>query len=222
MIQPHNEILQVPAVQKGPLVYLERLWRDHLSQSLEPVFFRDVDPPRYRSKKHGIGGTRIAGLRSYLEAVDQHKIGVLTLNLLCQALGVLLMAAQYRRGRNAQVVCDDTCPFFQQGERAAGFQQLKSEQDVPFPFRYYRGKHFLAVAHVGNDAASPLGHAVDLALFHVKARQHEGFRKDLRGQEYPLSSHAYKEDVGYGSAHFFLPIASTLHNCRQTSHPVQS
>src|SRR6266571_494998 len=222
MIQPHNEILQAPAIQKGLLVYLERLWWDHFPQSLNPVFFRDVNPPRYRPEEDGIGRTRIAGLRSHFETVDQRKIGELARNLLCQALRVLLLAAQHRWGRDAQVVCNDTCPFFQQGERTAGFQQLKSEQDVPFPFRDYRRKNFPSVAYVGDDTASPLGHAVDLALFHVKTGQHEGFGKDLRGQQDSLSAHTDEEDVGYGSAHFFLPIASALHNWRQTSQPVQS
>ena len=37
-----------------------------------------------------------------------------------------------------------------------------------------------------------------------------------------LPADAYQKDVCYLMAHFTLPIASNLHNWRQTSHPVQS
>jgi hypothetical protein len=75
---------------------------------------------------------------------------------------------------------------------------------------------------MGNHAAAPLGHAVDLALFHIITGQHKGFGKDFRGQQDSLPSNSNQQDIGNVTFHLALPIASNLHSWRQTSQPVQS
>src|SRR6185369_2407404 len=101
----------------------------------------------------------------------------------------------------------------QKRQRAGGLHQFEAEQDVPLPLRNDRRKDLRAVPDMGDDTASPLGHAVDFAFLDVESGQHRRLRQYLRGEQDTLPSDAYQQYVCYLSAHFFtLPIASNLHN----------
>ncbi len=89
-------------------------------------------------------------------------------------------------------------------ERASGFKIVMPPQSL----QLFKGKqhihltpgdqgrvHPLAVSHVTHHHPSPLGHAVDLTLLHVKARQEGRSCQHLRCQENPLASYSGEEHV---------------------------
>jgi len=133
--------------------------------------------------------------------IDQQKVGEATADAFGQIIGVTGLTEQHRWRCDAVVVGHDLGAGAQQRQTAAGLQQLETEQDIPGPFRYGGRKDLAAEAHVRNNAATALGHAVDLAFLDIMAGQHEGFGENLRSQQDPLPPYPDQQNIGDSVTH---------------------
>ena len=101
-------------------------------------------------------------------------------------------------------------------------QFFKRHENVRLPFFDQGGKYLGAETDMGGHAPAPLGHAVNLALFHVVTGFQESVGHDLRGHDDPLAADADQSKCSLRC--YFAwpsPIAPNLQICAHREHPLQ-
>ena len=140
--------------------------------------FEVVGQAAHQDDVHRLGGASFLGQS---QAVKGVHLGAGGLHLLHQIFGVLGRAGDDGHRIDLLGRGDNLSIWLQVGQPAGGLQQLEGHDIVRFSLVNDGGAHLFPVAHIGNHASAPLGHAVDLGHLHVIALLHQQVAQQLAG-----------------------------------------
>ena len=128
-------------------------------------------------------------------------------------------AHYHGHGHHALLVGDYRAALLEVGQRAQRLQLLKGQHHVGLTVFHQRRMHPVAYAHIGDDVAAALGHAVYLAHLYVHAVVGGQRTQYAAGQQSALPAHAGYHNV---YLHTEPPIAENLHRRAHRSQPTHS
>ena len=191
----HGRSLCFVAEGKGLFVEFEESGRDALFNRVLPLLVRKVEIPAEPSEENQIDRLGRACLQCQPQRVHGIQPDGERRELLLQRPGVLRRAGDDRHGVDSLRIRQQNAALFEVFRPAGGLQQFKAHDDVRFALVDDRGIDLVAAAHIGDDAAAALAHAVHLADLDVIAVFQQNAAQQLAGQQRALTADADNHDV---------------------------
>ena len=130
-----------------------------------------------------------------LRGIDAERIGERLREARLEVRDGLLESARHRDGHEVDVVHQHLAVLREEMLPAQGLQTVERDEDVALPLRNDWRVDLRAEPHARDHAAAALGHAVDLALFHVHAGDRRRAREHVRREQDALPADADEGNV---------------------------
>ena len=183
-------VLRAVAERKGTLVHVEEFRRHGLFDRRKPAFLRDVERGRHRADQHDVHGLLRAGLLGEAQRVHRREAHAGRLDLFEQRRRVGRRPGDHGHRVDLLRIRHDDAALFQVRQIPRRFKLLEREQNVRLALVDNGRFDALAPAHIGDDAAAALAHAVHLADLYVVARVEHHAPEHAGGEQRSLAAHA--------------------------------